>query len=58
MDKKFIKKKTIILNNKQKERIIMKNSIKKICIIGGSGTGKTTQADNLGKQLKTTSNTH
>ena len=29
----------------------MKNNIKRICIIGGSGTGKTTLADNLGKQL-------
>ena len=26
--------------------------MKRICIIGGSGTGKTTLANNLGKQLK------
>ena len=26
--------------------------MKRICIIGGSGTGKTTLADNLGEQLK------
>ena len=30
----------------------MKEEYKKICIIGGSGTGKTTLAENLGKQYE------